>query len=85
LDALAAVSDENVEGVTGREVPLITEATLLRTGAEEARLTGGRGRGGCGGADVNGFSRHYGVCSHATVLVQTLSSDLLQRVHFAIY
>ncbi len=42
----AADDDDDDEGVVGR-LPLITDATLLLTGADVARFTGGRGRGGC--------------------------------------
>ncbi len=41
-----ALDDDEDDGVTGRELPLIADATLLLTGAEVARLTGGSGRGG---------------------------------------
>ena len=42
VDAAAAAA-----GVPGRELPLIAKATLLLTGADAERVTGGRGRGGC--------------------------------------
>ena len=43
-DAAAAAA---AAGVPGRELPLIARATLLLTGADAERVTGGRGRGGC--------------------------------------
>ena len=42
----AAANDDDDDGVVGR-LPFIAETTLLLTGADVARLTGGRGRGGC--------------------------------------
>jgi hypothetical protein len=53
LDEEAAADDADAAaaaaaaGVPGRELPLIARATLLLTGADAERVTGGRGRGGC--------------------------------------
>jgi hypothetical protein len=46
-DAAAAAAAAAAAGVPGRELPLIAKATLLLTGADAERVTGGRGRGGC--------------------------------------
>ena len=46
-DDAAAAAAAAAAGVPGRELPLIARATLLLTGADAERVTGGRGRGGC--------------------------------------
>jgi hypothetical protein len=80
--AAAAAADDDDDGVAGREAALIAEATLLLTGADVARFTGGKGRGGC--RCVSEGEAHLAEENAQDELQQNFNSDLLQRVHLAV-